>query len=292
MVGARPPLSPWLAPLPTHLPIDAEQVARSIVGVVDDPDHQRVTPLQWNRADGNLLLAGAAGSGVTSTLALLGTVAATDGSGSHLYVVDGRGDDAFAVFARLPQCGGVVRLHERERLIRVINRLADEVARRVALPTEPRQPIVVLIDGLDAVRRALDDLDSLAELEMLDMVLALGAAHDVVAVCAVDRIAAIPSTVLATCAQRWVFHLTDPHDAAAAGISACDVPAAIVGRIMVASTGLEAQLMAGTLPMRPRADGPVPTPVECLSAHVPAGDLPPRPVLCRRLAVAARSAIR
>ena len=33
--------------------------------------------------------------------------------------------------------------------------------------------------------------------------------------------------------------------------------------------------MAGTLPMRPRADGPVPTPVECLSAHVPAGDLPP-----------------
>ena len=275
MVGARPPLSPWLAPLPTHLPIDAEQVARGIVGVVDDPDHQRVTPLQWNRADGNLLLAGAAGSGVTSTLALLGTVAATDGSGSHLYVVDGRGDDAFAVFARVPQCGGVVRLHERERLIRVINRLADEVARRVALPTEPRQPIVVLIDGLDAVRRALDDLDSLAELEMLDMVLALGAAHDVVAVCAVDRIAAISSTVLATCAQRWVFHLTDPHDAAAAGISACDVPAAIVGRIMVASTGLEAQLMAGTLPMRPRADGPVPTPVECLSAHVPAGDLPP-----------------
>jgi S-DNA-T family DNA segregation ATPase FtsK/SpoIIIE len=274
IVGAPPALSPWLAPLSTCLPVDAEQVVRGIVGVVDDPDHQRVTPLQWNRADGNLLLVGAVGSGVTSALVLLGTVAATDGSGSHLYVIDGRGDEAFGVFANLPMCGGAVRLHERERLIRVISRLTDEVARRVAQPTAPRQPIVVLIDGLDAVRRALDDLDSLAELEMLDTILALGAAHDVVAVCAVDRIAAIPSTALAACAQRWVFHLTDPLDAATVGITAGDVPASVPGRIVIASTGLEAQLMVGTLPMRPDADGPVPTRVECLSAQVSAGDLP------------------
>ncbi|MEO8264713.1 MAG: FtsK/SpoIIIE domain-containing protein [Ilumatobacteraceae bacterium] len=275
MVGARPPLSPWLAPLSTHLAVDAEQVSRGIVGVVDDPDHQQVAPLQWNRVDGNLLLAGAVGTGVTSTLALLGAVAATDGRGSHLYVVDGRGDDVFAVFAALPKCGGVVRLHERERLMRLIDRLADEVARRVAHPTAPRQPIVVLIDGLDAVRRALDDVGSLAQLEMLDTILALGAAHDVVAVCGVDRIAAIPSTVLAACAQRWVFHLTDPLDATTAGISACDVPRSIPGRIVVASSGLEAQLMIGAPPMQPCADGPDPTPIQCLSAHVPAGDLPP-----------------
>ena len=274
MVGARPARSPWLAPLSTHLPVDAGQVSLGIIGVVDDPDHQRVMPLPWNRVDGNLLLAGAVGSGVTSTLVLLGTVAATDGSGSHLYVIDGRGDDVFSVFARLPMCGGVVRLHERERLIRVINRLADEVARRVAQPSAPRQPIVVLIDGLDAVRRALDDLDSLAELEMLDMILALGAAHDVVAVCAADRIAAIPSTVLAACAQRWVFHLTDPLDATAVGIPAGDVPGSVPGRIVVASTGLEAQVMVGILPMKPGARGPIPGTVECLSAHVPAGDLP------------------
>ncbi len=274
MVGVRPPETPWLEPLTTHLAVDADSVRRGIVGLVDDPDHQQVLPLRWNRADGNLLLVGAVGSGVTSALALLGTVAATDSSGSHLYVIDGRGDDAFAAFARLPSCGGVIRRHERERLIRVINRLGDEVARRTAQPTAPHQPIVVLIDGLDAVRRALDDLESLMESEMLDTIIALGAAHDVVVVCSVDRIAAIPSTVLAGCAQRWVFHLTDPHDASNVGIAACDVPGLVPGRIVVASTGLEAQLMVGTLPMKPRLDRPVPRPIECLTAQVSAGDLP------------------
>ncbi len=264
MVGARPPLSPWLAPLPAHLPVDAQQVSRGIIGLVDDPDHQRVTPLLWSRVDGNLMLAGAVGSGVTSTLVLLGTVAASDGSGSHLYVIDGRGDDALGVFANLPICGGVVRLHERERLIRLISRLADEVARRMAHPTAPRQQIVVLIDGIDAVRRALDDLDSLDELEMLDTILALGAAHDVATVCAVDRIAAVPSTVLASCSQRWVFHLADPLEAGAVGIPACRVPGSVPGRIVVASTGLEAQIMVGTLPLKARRPWPA-----CGSGRVP-----------------------
>ena len=274
MVGARPPESPWLAPLSTHLPVDADSVRLGIVGLVDDPDHQQVMPLRWNRAEGNLLLAGAVGSGVTSTLALLGTVAVIDASGSHLYVIDGRGDDAFAAFARLPTCGGVIRRHERERLIRVINRLADEVARRSAQPTATHQPIVVLIDGLDAVGRALDDLDSLAESEMLDTIIARGSAHGVAVACSVDRFAEIPSTFLAGCAQRWVFHLTDPLDAGSVGIPACDVPGSVPGRIVVASTGLEAQLMVGAIPMKPCVGDPVPEPVECLSAQVPAGDLP------------------
>ena len=36
-------------------------------------------------------------------------------------------------------------------------------------------------------------------------------------VCTFDRVASIPSTVLARCPQRWVFHLTDPLDASALG---------------------------------------------------------------------------
>ncbi len=275
LVGARPPDSPWPAPLPAHLPADEALVAQGIVGLVDDPDGQRVLPLRWNRAEGHLLLVGATGSGVTSTLMLLGTVAATDGSGCHLYVIDGRGDQALATFERSPRCGGLVRLHERERLIRLINRLADEVGQRIADPTVPRYPIVVLVDGLDAVRSALDDLETAAEFEMVDMIIALGAAHDVVVVCAFDRVAAIPSSTLARCAQRWIFHLTDPLDAAGLGIAAADVPGPRQGRIVVAASGLEAQLMVGPLPLPACVDGTIPPPVECLPANVDAGSLPP-----------------
>jgi S-DNA-T family DNA segregation ATPase FtsK/SpoIIIE len=272
--GARPAASPWLAPLPANLPVAEHDVEQGIVGLIDDPDGQRVLPLRWDRTAGNLLLVGSAGSGVTSALTLLGTVASIDGTGTHLYVIDGRGDQALSLFEHSPWCGGVVRLHERERLIRLINRLADEVGRRVAHPTSPRDPVVLLVDGLDAVRSSLDDFETLAESEMLDTILGLGAAHDVVVVCGFDRVASIPSSVLARCSQRWVFHLTDPLDASGLGMVAADVPAPQPGRIFVQSMGLEGQLMVGSLAMPSCVEGPVPMPVECLRAEVDAVDLP------------------
>ena len=275
LIGARPAISPWLAPLATRLPADERCVAAGIVGLVDDPDGQRVHPLRWNRDAGNLLVVGATGSGVTSTLVLLGMVAASDTNGSHLYIIDGRGDNAFAVFEHSPRCAGVVRIHERERLLRLINRLAEEVGRRVADPTSSRVPIVVLVDGLDAVRSSLDEFETLAESEMLDTVITLGAAHDVVVVCGFDRVASIPSAVLARCSERWIFHLTDPLDSFGLGIGAVDVPGPIPGRIFVASTGLEAQLMVGALPLPSCVDGPVPAPVECLRTDLVAAELAP-----------------
>ncbi|MEP7203254.1 MAG: FtsK/SpoIIIE domain-containing protein [Ilumatobacteraceae bacterium] len=273
LVGARSPRSPMLPPLVSTLPIDEAAVAQGIVGTVDDPDGQRMVPLRWTRADGHLLLVGASGGGVTSTLTLLGTVAATDRSGSHIYVIDGRGGPALAALTHSPWCAAVVLLHERERLLRVVTRVADELGRRIAAPTAPRYPILVLVDGLDAVRQSLDDIATAVELEMLDSVIALGSAHDVVIVGAVDRVAALPSSVLARFAQRWLFHLTDPLDATGLGMVAADVPGPVPGRLFVTSMGLEAQLMVGSVPLPSCADGEVPSPVECLPAVVDAADL-------------------
>ena len=205
---------------------------------------------------------------------LLGAAAATDGTDCHLYVIDARGDQMLAGFEHSPKCGAVVRLHERERLIRLINRLADEIARRTAHPTSVRQPIVVLVDGLDVLRNSLDDLETAAEFEMLDKIVTLGAAHEVVVISTFDRVAAIPSAVLARSARRWIFHLTDPIDATVLGISPVDVPGPHPGRIVVASTGLEAQLMVGPLSLPPCVGGVVPVPVECLPATIDAADLP------------------
>ena len=273
LVGCQRPATPWLAPLPLLLPVEATAVAQGIVGVVDDPDGQRVSDLRWVRGDGHLLLFGAVGSGVTSTLVLLGTVVATDGSGCHIYVIDGRGDPAWAAFRRSPSCGAVVRVHERERLIRLINRLADEVGRRMGRPSSPRCPIVVLVDGLDVLRMALDDLDTAAEIEMLDTILANGPAQDVVMVCGIDRVGAIPQSVIGRCAQRWVFHLLDPLDAVGLGMSRADVPES-PGRVFVTSTGLEAQVMVGQLTLPTCVDGPMPTSIDCLPSMLAATELP------------------
>ncbi|MGZ4770024.1 MAG: FtsK/SpoIIIE domain-containing protein, partial [Ilumatobacteraceae bacterium] len=274
LIGVRPVVSPWLAPLPARLPVDPASVAHGIVGVVDDPDQQRVVPLRWSRDEGHLLLVGAAGSGVTSTLALVGTVAALDDSGCHLYVIDGGGGQALRALERSSSCGGVVQLYERERLSRLINRIASELDRRISNPSSPSCPIVLLVDGFDVVRSSLDELDTVAELEMLDSIVALGAAHDIVMVCGFDRVAAIPSSVLAHCAARWIFHLTDRHDAAGVGIVAADVPGPIPGRLVVAATGLEAQLMVGALALPAPVGGAVPAPIECLPAHLRADALP------------------
>ena len=71
---------------------------------------------------------------------------------------------------------------------------------------------------------------------MLESILTLGPAHDVVMVCGIDRVAAVPSSVLARFAQRWIFHLTDPLDAVGLGVAPADVPGSIPGRIFVTST--------------------------------------------------------
>ena len=275
LIGVRSASAPWLAPLPGLLPMDQGSVERGIVGLLDDPDAQRVVPLRWSLEEGHLLLVGASGSGVTSALVLLGNVAVADGSGAHLYVIDGRGDRALQTLEASPSCAGVVRLHERERLIRVINRLAGEVSRRISGPSSPRHPILVVVDGFDAVRNSLDDLETAAELERLDTIVALGAAQGVVVVCAFDRVAAIPSSVLARCAGRWIFHLTDPLDAIGLGIAAADVPGPRPGRIVVAATRLQAQLMFGALQSSMSVGDSFPSPVECLPAELDADRLPP-----------------
>ena len=71
-----------------------------------------------------------------------------------------------------------------------------------------------------------------------------------------------------------MFHLTDPLDAMGLGVTTADVPGAQPGRIVIASSKLEAQLMVGPVPLPACVDGDVPSPVECLSGELHASQLP------------------
>jgi len=281
LAGEVAPPAPWQAPLPATL--DRAQVPAGAVGLVDDPDHQRVLPLCWAPSDGHLLVVGSAGSGATSTLFTLATqvlsARAVGTAGPHLYVLDGRGAPLLASLADHPRCGAVVGVYERERLIRLLHRL-----RKNAQSASGEQPsVVLLIDGLDAVRRSLDDLDTEAEFDALHDLLMAGDQAGLTVVATVEHAGVVPATWLARCPNRWVLHVHDPHDAAHLGAAAAFVPpVGTPGRLLVATSGLTAQLVApGSVPLfgvpggSTRAcTGTDPASIDIVPTHVPASDLP------------------
>jgi S-DNA-T family DNA segregation ATPase FtsK/SpoIIIE len=239
------------------------------VGVVDEPIFQRRTPLRWDRRRGNLALFGALGSGTTTALRTVVAVAASADPPNrlHVYVVDARGDDTLDSLAGA-HCTGVLRLHEIERVDRLLRRLAGELDGRRSGPVAERGPgIVLAIDGLTALRESLDHVDRGTSRTDLDRVLADGPAVDITTIAVVDA-ARGGGNVLARFAQRWVFHLDDPADAPTLGVASTRVPPAIPGRLVIAATGLEAQV--ALLEPDPLAGDGGPAAVEVLPQVVPA----------------------
>lgn len=247
LAGAQRPPAPWKPPLPTELMQD--QIPADAVGLLDDPDHQEVLPLHWGPSGGQLLIAGSPGAGATSALRTLAASTTVP-----MYVIDGRGSDQLSCLTDHTPCVAVVRLHERERLMRLLHRLLAVVQARGTDALSG--PVVLFIDGLDAVRRTLDDLDSAAEFDALEQILDDGEAAGITIVATVEHAAAVPASFLARCAHRWVLHLHDAHDGAILGVAAGRVPAADTpGRLVVAATGLAGQLVRAPATFRPAASG-------------------------------------
>jgi S-DNA-T family DNA segregation ATPase FtsK/SpoIIIE len=274
-LDAPAPHRPWLDPLPVTLAqeqLAIDPVCRDGVGMVDDPARQCRAALAWDPA-GNLLLIGSLGSGTSTALMAIGSTWCRTSSepDAELFVIDGRGEPALDVFESLAVCAGVVRSTETERIHRLLCRLVVEIDARIDAD-ESTRPVALLVDGLLAVRSSLAGFERADTLEMLDRVLADGAAVGVTAVATVD--AGSPLAATLTAAERWVFHVDDPSLLAALGMRAAAVPTGRPGRLRVVSTGLEAQVVAPpTDPAEwvrglPRRDGRSPT---CRSIRV----LPP-----------------
>jgi len=246
LTGGARPAAPWCPPLPTQLAAgDAlpgdDEPTDGLLGLIDDPDHQIQIALRWTADGGHLLIGGGHGSGVTSALVTIGTAALDADRTTHLYVIDGRGDAALASLGNHPRCAGVVRAHDRERLCRLLLRLAGEVESRGS-DSSAAPPIVLLVDGFTRLRTDLGEPDTQVELAALDEIVANGAGCGVIAVLAVEQPSAVPPSVLARCPRRWLGHVADAHEAMAWGLTARDVPPPIPGRMAVAP-GLQAQLI-------------------------------------------------
>lgn len=250
-----PPHRPWLpalgedsASLAAEATLPAEAAGSvfgpSPIGVLDDPDGQRRLPLRWSPGDSHLVLVGAAGSGTTTALLALGASLARTESIPELFVIDAMGDPRMGLLGSLPGCAGVVRLHETERLLRVIATLAAEIGTRKSDTSGrgARHEIVVMVDGIGALRTELDSLDLLDAIEQLDSVITEGPSVDIALIATTTKVTAMPSGLLGQIENRWVFHLTEPLDAALVGVKPVMVPAAVPGRMIEARTGLEGQV--------------------------------------------------
>lgn len=274
--GLAPPRLPWPPPLPATVdlpdtPLPPDGVSAPL-GLADEPSRQRQVPYEW--AGGNLLLYGVAGSGTSTALLTLARSLARryDPSHVHLYALD-FGTAALAPLADLPHTGAVVQPPERDRQVRLVRHLRDEVARRRRLALEGRLAglphVVLLVDSWGAFEAAYDDVAGLATRDDLVRVMAEGPALGISTVATADRLLAVPMSVAALAPAKLLLRLADAGDYAAFGVR--DVPPPVPGRAVDVATGREVQLALPPPPPPPRAHGPA-------SLPAPIGALPDRVV--------------
>ena len=241
--GIEAPHRPWLAPLPTLLA--ARAVASGALGVIDDPDRQQQPLLQWSPRDGNLLIAAASGMGSTSALLALVAHSLQHQPSTELFVIDAMGDPRLKHLESVSGCATVVELRDRERLTRLLATLdCDRASRKSRPASSSADSMVLMIDGVGALRAELESSDLFEQLAQLDALIAEGQSVGIAVVLTTTQPGAVPSGMLSQMAQRWVFHLADPGDASALGLRALTLAEAVPGRFVDVRTRCEAQLVA------------------------------------------------
>jgi DNA segregation ATPase FtsK/SpoIIIE, S-DNA-T family len=186
-------------------------VAALVVGLVDDPDHQRHRPLTWAPTT-SLLVHGVPGAGTTTALRTVVLAAAATWSPADLHVHfldhDGGG---LAPLAALPHAGGYVVAGDRERAVRLVRRLHDDVARRQHGSGGPWPTVVVVVDDLPALLAAFDDADGWDVRDALLRVLVDGPGVGIVTAASARHPDLVPTAVAATAGARWRLAVADPH---------------------------------------------------------------------------------
>jgi DNA segregation ATPase FtsK/SpoIIIE, S-DNA-T family len=253
--GFAAPRKPWPEPLPACVPLDESLSGPADAGMqtpaaglpafllADDPDRQQRLTLGWDPRAGNLLVYGTVGSGTSTALAsaLLAWARSRDPEQLRLFVFD-FGSGVLAPFERLQHTGAYATAGDRERLIRLVNLLTKELARRSS--SGGRSPLwLVAVDAMAALRAAFDEDPLLAALlPKLDQVYADGPAVGIAFAVGADRVGAVPAAIAARTAQRLVLSLAEPGEYGLLGVRPGVVPRSLPGRGVVAATGQEVQV--------------------------------------------------
>jgi S-DNA-T family DNA segregation ATPase FtsK/SpoIIIE len=156
---------PAMLPYPPADPAVGPPAAITVrLGWLDMPEQQRLGELCWHPDDhGHLGLVGGAAGTVSGSAAAGGGLSGTAPGGvdaalalvvdqllaaeheTHLYILDAAGSFSRTVAA--PRVGAIAGPHELRRAVRVLERLAGEMIRRLGAPGIPRPRLVLAVGG-------------------------------------------------------------------------------------------------------------------------------------------------
>ncbi len=235
-----------------------------VLGLADDPDHQRIGPFAWDPGRGPLLALGLPGAG-GGTLAATVVLEAARGWAAEpplIHVIDG-GPGELVTLAGLAPAGAVVTAQEHERQRRLIQRLGAELDRRRTdrRIRNPRRLLVV--HGIGALRTQWEERGDPEPWARL-VELAAGGAACGIHLCLTTE-GTVPHQLLSLCEQRVLFRLGDPSEVTAHGIPARSVPPLPADRGVTLTGGAVTVVQVA----RP-ADG-LAAAVATLAAHHPEG---------------------
>ena len=240
---------PWPTPLATTVFLDElpGSNTETVIGIADEPHRQRQVGAGWSPAVGNLSLYGIPGSGTSNALATLavGLCADHDPGRLHVYILD-FDDQHLQPLRNLPHVGAVVGGSERERQIRLLRRLADELQRRRHQVAErggiaERPVIVTILDNYAAFAACFDSPGDTATRDLLTRLVADGPGVGMLSIIAAKQPGDVPARLASLFGAKLGFRLADRYEYTSLGIAAVDPPT-VPGRAFESGTGREIQI--------------------------------------------------
>lgn len=265
-----PQHSPWLPALPERLELDGLETATepSPDGLVPAPyavddlpgEQARRTAVVDLTSFGHLMASGAPRTGRSQLLrTMAGSLARHNSCADvHLYALD-CGNGALLALRALPHCGAVVRGNEPDRAVRLVEKLAGEVRRRMAVlgergftdlneqrtgvPAEERLPhLVVFLDRWEGFTASLGDLNSGALTDAVLQILREGASVGVHMVISGDR-SLLTGRLSTLTENKLSFQLSDPGDFSLLGLNPRKIPESMpAGRAFRSQGGVETHI--------------------------------------------------
>lgn len=247
------PRLPWPEALPSSVTLDRirqqdPEYGSTAFALADEPHRQRQVAAEWSAAAGNLLIYGLPGSGTSTALTTLtvGLAAINDPDRLHIYLLD-FDDQLLAPLRRLPHVGAVVGVDDRERQVRLLRRLSEELQdRRHSVATNPEAtsgyPIIVtLLDNYGGFADAFDEPGDMSVRNLFTRLVADGPGVGMFTIATAKHPGDIPTRLAALVASKLAFRLADRYDYSGLGVPAVDPPT-VPGRAFESSTGREVQV--------------------------------------------------
>ena len=268
----KPPRKPWLPELGSVYDLADQDKVRSrrfdtelVFGLRDDPETQSQPTVAFHPdRDGNLAVYGTGGSGKSTLLRTIAVAAGftVRGGPCQIFGID-FGARGLAMLEPLPHVGSIIPGGDHERITRLLGwlrGLIDERAARYSkvnagtitafrtlakAPTEAR--IILLVDGLAAMRSAYESSDRLRWFDVFTSIVAEGRPVGVHVVLSSDQRAGLSTALSASVQARVVLRMASGEDYNALGVPTDVIaPAAEPGRGVMAGSEVQVAVLGGT----------------------------------------------